>query len=58
VDEYRRKRSLKFREKMRLWRAKNFNDAFHKVDRNQKNANKVNAALRRKRDETGKFNFE
>ncbi len=43
---------------MRDWRSKNFNDPFHKVDRNYKNANKVSAALRRKRDETGKFNFE
>lgn len=55
---YRKKRSLKFREKMRSVRKKIFNDPFHKKDRSLKNANKVNAAKRRLRDETGKFNFE
>ena len=35
-----------------------FNDPFYKQDRSQKNLNKVVAAKRRKRDGTGKFNFE
>ena len=39
-------------------RAKIFNDPFYKQDRSQKNLNKVFAAKRRKRDDTGKFNFE
>ena len=39
-------------------RAKMFNDPFYKQDRSQKNLNKVVAAKRRKRDGTGKFNFE
>lgn len=57
-SSYRRRRSLKFREKQRSRRQKLFNDPFHKKDRNLKNANKVNAAKRRQRDGTGKFNFE
>ena len=57
-DDYRRRRSLKFREKMRARRAKLFDDPFYKRDRTLKNANKVEAAKRRKRDGTGKFNFE
>ena len=55
---YRRKRSLKFREKMRAWRTKVFKDPLYRVDRSIKNANKVIAAKRRKRDTFGKFNFE
>lgn len=55
---YRRKRSLKFREKMRAWRTKVFKDPLYRVDRSVKNANKVIAAKRRKRDTFGKFNFE
>lgn len=55
---YRRKRSLKFREKMRAWRKKVFKDPLYRVDRSIKNANKVIAAKRRKRDTFGKFNFE
>jgi hypothetical protein len=43
---------------MRVWRAKVFNNPLHRVDRTFKNANKVIAALRRKRDQTGKFNYE
>ena len=58
VDDQRRKRSLKFRAKQRAMRAKMFNDPFYKQDRSQKNLNKVVAAKRRKRDGTGKFNFE
>ena len=58
VDDQRRKRSLKFRAKQRAMRAKIFNDPFYKQDRSQKNMNKVVAAKRRKRDDTGKFNFE
>jgi len=57
-DEYRRRRSLKYREKMRARRLKLFNDPFFKLDRSFKNSNKVNAAKRRQRDGTGKFNFE
>jgi len=56
-NDPRRKRSLKFRAKQREWRIAIFNDAFHRKDRS-KNLNKVTAALRRKRDETGKFNYE
>ena len=56
--DYRRKRSLKFRAKMRAWRSKVFNDPFHKKNRTIKNENKVIAAKRRKRDDTGKFNYE
>ena len=56
--DYRRKRSLKFREKRQAWRQKVFNDPFHKLDRSQKNLNKAVAAKRRKRDIHGKFNFE
>ena len=55
---YRRKRSLKFREKMRAWRTKVFKAPLYRVDRSIKNANKVIAAKRRKRDTFGKFNFE
>ena len=55
--EYRRKRSLKFRAKMRDWREKVFNDAFHRKDR-MKNLNKQIAARRRQRDGKGKFNLE
>lgn len=55
---YRRKRSLKFREKMRAWRTKVFKDPLYRVDRSIKNANKVIAAKRRKRDTFGKFNYE
>ena len=54
----RRKRSLKFRAKMRARRLNLFKDAFHKPDRTLKNLNKAAAALRRRRDGTGKFNFE
>ena len=43
---------------MRAHRAKVFNDPFYKKDRSAKNLNKVIAAKRRKRDGTGKFNFE
>jgi hypothetical protein len=57
-ENYRRKRSLKFRVKMRVKRSKVFGDSFHKQDREYKNANKVIAALRRKRDDAGKFNLE
>ena len=57
-SSYRRKRSLKFREKMRAWRLKVFKDPLYRTDRTIKNANKVVAAKRRKRDNTGKFNFE
>ena len=57
-QSYRRKRSLKFREKMRAWRTKVFKDPLYRVDRSIKNANKVIAAKRRKRDTFGKFNFE
>ena len=39
-------------------RTKIFNDPFYKQDRSHKNLNKVVAAKRRKRDGTGKFNFE
>lgn len=56
--DLRRKRSLKFRAKMRAWRTSVFGDPFHKKDRTMKNENKVIAAKRRKRDDTGKFNFE
>ena len=56
--DYRRKRSLKFRAKMRAQRSRIFNDPFHKKDRNHKNPNKVIAAKRRQRDDSGKFNFE
>lgn len=56
--DYRRKRSLKFREKRQAWRQKIFDDPFHKLDRSQKNVNKAVAAKRRKRDIHGKFNFE
>ena len=55
---YSRKRSLKFREKMRKWRTQTFGDAFHKQDRSVKSLNKQLAAKRRKRDDTGKFNLE
>ena len=54
----RRKRSLKFRAKQRIQRAKTFGDAFHKQDRSVKSLNKVLAAKRRKRDDQGKFNLE
>ena len=43
---------------MRAKRLKLYNDAFYIKDRSFKNPNKVIAAQRRKRDETGKFNFE
>ena len=43
---------------MRGLRDKVFGDPFHKKDREAKNANKVIAAKRRQRDDTGKFNFE
>ena len=57
-NDYRRLRSLKFRAKMRDKRSQLYNDPFFKKDRNIKNLNKVNAAKNRKRDDTGKFNFE
>ncbi len=57
-NDYRRLRSLKFREKMRQRRSYLYNDPFFKKDRNLKNLNKVNAAKNRKRDDTGKFNYE
>ena len=56
--DYRRRRSLKFRFKMRELRDKLFGNPFHKKDREAKNENKVIAAKRRRRDGTGKFNFE
>ena len=43
---------------MRAWRTKVFKDPLYRVDRSKKNANKVIAAKRRKRDTFGKFNFE
>jgi len=43
---------------MRDWRTSVFGDPFHKKDRARKNENKVIAAKRRKRDDSGKFNFE
>lgn len=43
---------------MRARREKIFNDPFYKKDRSAKNLNKVNAAKRRKRDGTGKFEEE
>ena len=43
---------------MRAWRLKVFKDPLYRTDRTIKNANKVVAAKRRKRDITGKFNFE
>ena len=49
---------MKFRAKMRAQRSRVFNDPFHKKDRNHKNPNKVIAAKRRQRDDSGKFNFE
>ena len=56
--DYRRKRSLKFRAKMRQWRQATFANAFFKPDRTVKSELKVLAAKRRKRDDGGKFNFE
>ena len=56
--EYRRRRSLKFRAKMRAHRAKLFSDPFHKKDRSCKNEKKIEAAKRRRRNSLGKFNFE
>ena len=44
--DYRRKRSLKFRAKMRDWRKKVFKDPFHRKVR-KKNKNKILAAKRR-----------
>jgi hypothetical protein len=58
VMDERRKRSLKFRATMRSRREKIFQDPFHKPDRSFKNENKVTAAKRRKRDDSGKFNLE
>ena len=49
---------MKFRAKMRAQRSRIFNDPFYKKDRNHKNPNKVVAAKRRQRDDSGKFNFE
>lgn len=43
---------------MRDKRSRLYNDPFYKKDRNVKNQNKVIAAKNRKRDDTGKFNFE
>ena len=43
---------------MRKWRVETFADPFHKQDRTIKSESKVLAAKRRKRDDTGKFNFE
>jgi len=43
---------------MRVKRIKLFGNSFHKQDREYKNANKVTAALRRKRDDAGKFNLD
>ena len=57
-EDFRRRRSLKFRKKMRDRRSKLYDDPFYKPDRSIKNSNKVAAAKRRKRDGAGKFNFE
>ena len=57
-EDFRRRRSLKFRKKMRDRRSKLFDDPFFRPDRSVKNSNKVAAAKRRKRDDAGKFNFE
>lgn len=43
---------------MRSKRKRLYGHSFLKVDRTIKNANKSNAARRRKRDGTGKFNYE
>jgi len=56
--KYRRRRSLKFRQKMRARRQKLFKDRLHRPDRTVKNENKIVAAKRRKRDDLGKFNLE
>ena len=54
-ENYRRKRSLKFRAMMCNRRNKLFGEPFLRVDRKSKNAGKARAAKNRERDDTGKF---
>ena len=58
VSSDRRKRSLKFRAKMRRIREIHYGDCFFKKDRSLKNVNKALAARRRRRDKTGKFDYQ